>query len=143
MLKLFMFRTLRELILFFKGLKPANKEELKKIIKNRIQTEGPECDLNDIDVSDITDMSRLFEGSLFNGDISKWDVSNVTDMSWMFSKCQFTGDISKWDVSNVTDMYAMFSECQFTGDISRWNVSSYPLFYKPFPLRFPWLNQSR
>ena len=46
-------------------LKPANKEELKKIIENRIQTEGPECNLNDIDVSGITDMSKLFAGDFF------------------------------------------------------------------------------
>jgi len=58
-------------------LNPANKEELKKIIENSIQTEGPECDLNDIDVSDITDMSGLFNGSKFNGDISKWNVTNT------------------------------------------------------------------
>ena len=65
-------------------LKPANKEELKKIIKNRILTEGFRCDLNDIDVSDITDMSYLFYGSSFNGDISNWNVSKVTNMSHMF-----------------------------------------------------------
>ncbi len=101
-------------------LKPANKEELKKIIENRIQTEGPECDLNDIDVSDITDMSDLFKGSEFNGGISEWNVSNVTNMSHMFEgvyvkeKCKyidnpFAGDISRWDVSNVTNMNHMFS----------------------------------
>ena len=65
-------------------LKPANKEELKKIIENRIQTEGPECDLNDIDVSDITDMRELFEGSNFNGDISKWNIR--PDCCMIFSK---------------------------------------------------------
>ena len=65
--------------------KPTNKEELKKIIENRIQTEGLECSLNDIDVSGLTDMSGLFTGSSFKGDISKWDVSNVTNMSGMFS----------------------------------------------------------
>lgn len=52
-------------------LKAANKEELKKIIKNRILTEGFRCDLNDIDVSDITDMSRMFHKSPFNGNISQ------------------------------------------------------------------------
>ena len=99
-------------------LKPANKEELKKIIKNRIQTEGPECDLNDIDVSGITDMSELFKGSKFIGDISKWIVSNVTDMSGMFFGSQFNGDISKWIVSNVTDMSRMFGRSTFNSDIS-------------------------
>ena len=111
-------------------LKPANKEELKKIIENRIRTEGSECDLNDIDVSDITDMSGLFYGKgfnfyehIFNGNVSKWDVSNVTNMRGMFEGSNFTGDISKWDVSNVTNMSSMFSDSQFTGDISKWKVS--------------------
>ena len=39
---------------------PKTKEELQDIIKQRIDQEGPEVDLNDIDVSNITDMSKLF-----------------------------------------------------------------------------------
>ena len=51
---------------------PETKKELKAIIKQRIKDEGNEVDLNDIDVSNINDMSDLFEDSLdFNGDISK------------------------------------------------------------------------
>ena len=73
-------------------------------------------------------MSEMFNSSKFNGDISQWDVSNVTNMSFMFngsafSNNQFNGDISKWDVSNVTNMRAMFYHSQFNGDISQWDVS--------------------
>ena len=64
---------------------PETKKELKDIIKQRIKQEGNKVDLNDIDVSKITDMSYLFEETAFNGDISNWDVSNVTDMSSMFA----------------------------------------------------------
>ena len=35
-------------------------DELRKIIKRRIESEGNECNLNDIDTSNITDMSDLF-----------------------------------------------------------------------------------
>ena len=49
---------------------PQTKEELKDIISKRIKDEGNEVDLNDIDVSTITDMSNLFEYLDFNGDIS-------------------------------------------------------------------------
>ena len=87
-----------------------NKSELRELIKQRINEQGPNCDLNDIDVSRVTDMSHLFFESSFNGDISKWDVSNVTNMSWMFANSDFNGDISQWDVSNVRSMWCMFKE---------------------------------
>ena len=103
---------------------PADKKELKNIIEERINKEGPECDLNDIDVSLVTDMSYLFYNTIFNGDISKWDVSKVTDMSYMFKYSLFNGDISKWNVSNVESMADMFNKSRFNGDISDWNVSN-------------------
>ena len=91
---------------------PKTKKELKDIIVKRINAEGNEVDLNDIDVSGITDMSNLFEGTNFNGNISDWDVSNVTDMSYMFYGCKsFNQDISNWDVSKVKNVYNIFIGC--------------------------------
>ena len=74
---------------------PTENEELKNIIKERISKEGSNCNLNDIDVSLITDMSELFYYSKFDGDISEWDVSNVKSMHSMFYSSNFNGDISK------------------------------------------------
>ena len=110
---------------------PQTKEELKNLIRQRVKEDGNEVDLNDIDVSAITDMSRLFQdlsfdSSNFNGNISAWDVSNVTNMNSMFYRCtRFNGDISKWNVSKVTDMSLMFDSCEsFNQDISNWDVSN-------------------
>ena len=76
-------------------LRPTRKDELKELINQRIEEQGPNCDLNDIDVSEMTDMSYVFSTSPFNGDISKWDVSNVKNMSGMFYCSKFDGDISE------------------------------------------------
>ena len=103
---------------------PETKNELEDIIKQRIESDGNECNLNDIDTSNITDMSDLFEYSDFNGDISRWNVSKVKNMKCMFAYSKFNGDISKWNVSNVTNMKKMFAWSKFNGDISNWNVSN-------------------
>ena len=104
--------------------RPTSKDELKEIINERIAQYGVLCDLNDIDTSLITDMSFLFYGSDFNGDISEWNVSNVKEMFMMFAQSKFNGDISKWDVSNVTTMSYMFSDSEFNQDISNWKIST-------------------
>ena len=103
---------------------PNTKDELQDIIKQKIESEGNECNLNDIYTGNITNMSWLFKHSDFNGDISNWDVSNVTNIGGMFAHSKFNGDISKWDVSNVTNMRGMFYRSVFNNDISKWDVSN-------------------
>ena len=88
--------------------KVESREELKKTISYFINQYGNECNLNWIDVSNVTDMSSLFWSSEFDGDISEWDVSNVKDMNNMFNYSAFNRDISRWDVSNVKNMFRMF-----------------------------------
>ena len=106
---------------------PKTINELKKLVDKLIKERGYNADLNDIDTSEITDMTYMFYNSKFNGDISQWDVSNVEYMTSMFEKSKFNGDISEWDVSNVKYMNYMFHDSSFTGengDISNWNVSN-------------------
>ena len=111
---------------------PKTTKELKDLIEKLIEERGIGADLNDVDVSQIKDMRKLFYGSKFSGDISNWDVSNVENMGGMFEGSKFNGDISKWDVSGVKDMRSMFYNSQFNGDISKWDVSKVEDMYGMF-----------
>ena len=91
---------------------PKTKDELRSIIKSRIDKDGYECDLNDIDVSLITCMSSLFAYSSFTGNISKWDISNVTNMDYMFIGSSFDGDISNWKIPDNCHTTYMFLNCK-------------------------------
>lgn len=114
-------------------IKDGDKKQLRRLIEKLIRERGKNCDLNDIDVSNVTDMSSLFSSfteynnnTYFYGDVSGWDVSSVENMSFMFSFClDFNCDISLWDVSSVTDMSFMFSFCRkFNQNLNNWNVKS-------------------
>ena len=62
-------------------VKPSTKGELRSIIEQELERQGPDADLNFIDTSLITDMSRLFtQLDVGNIQIDKWDVSNVESM---------------------------------------------------------------
>ena len=100
---------------------PKTKEELRDILAKRLK-ENKNADLNDIDVSEIDDMSYLFcKLDPHNIDISEWDVSNVKYMYCMFAGCQnFNSDLSNWDVRNVEDMQYMFDGCDSLKNIPDW-----------------------
>ena len=103
----------------FTGIyKVSNHDELKSdhdVLKDLIYyftvQFGNACNLNGIDVSNVTDMSRMFCDSKFNGDISKWDVINVTDMGGMFYESVFNSDISNWKINRNCNTNNMFLEC--------------------------------
>ena len=121
---------------------PETKSELVEMIKDEVKKNGWECDLNHIDVSQITDMSYLFSShqvsgfglSDFNGDISRWDVSNVKNMRGMFYGAYlFNQHIMDWNVSNVTNMEGMFHHStSFNQPISNWDVSGVEFMHNMF-----------
>ena len=110
-----------------RGYKPKDKGNLRELLKRMIEMRGDDGDFNDIDTSDITNMSLLFNGDgTFNGDITGWDVSNVTNMHNMFCFAEsFNQPICDWDVSSVESMSEMFCGAKsFNQPIGDWDVSN-------------------
>ena len=108
-------------IVYTYSVKVYEKYDLKKIA-DYYSHNYPEDSLNWLDVSEINDMSCIFNMSNYNGDISRWNVSNVIDMNGMFASSKFNNDISDWDVSSVRNMSWMFFNSVFNGNISKWDV---------------------
>ncbi len=67
-------------------------------------------------MSNVTNMTGMFNNSSFNQPIGDWDTSNVTDMVQMFYSAQsFNQDLSTWVVNNVVSCNAFSDNTpQFT-----------------------------
>ena len=82
---------------------PKTRDDLTYLVEELLIERGNNADLNDIDVSNITQMDNVFRNCHDeNFDISEWDMSNVETASSMFYGCQkFNCDLSKWNVSEI------------------------------------------
>ena len=101
----------------------SDKNHLQEIIHELMDTYGPNVNLNHLDVSNVTNMSRLFTSTQeFNGDISRWNVSNVTNMEGMFAILCLTAIFPAGMYRMCIDTGWMFQNSQFNGDLSGWDV---------------------
>ena len=76
---------------------PKDKYELITLLKELLEERGKDADLNDIDVSNITDMYRLFvDLDPHNIDISKWNVNKYINMYHMFNDCPLEKNPPNW-----------------------------------------------
>lgn len=77
-------------------------------------------------VSQVTNMQRLFGDENFNEPLNGWDVSNVTNMLYMFVGCErFNQPLDAWNVSNAETLSYMFYDCNsFNQSLNSWNVSN-------------------
>ena len=108
-------------------IKVETKDQLKSIIRERYNNNKSFVYLSDIDVSELNDLSSIFDGLKIEVvDISGWDTSNVTTMAYMFTECE---DIKKiigienLDVSKLEDANSMFYMCEnlVELDLTNWN----------------------
>lgn len=132
--------------------RPGKKGEINGVIYEAVDNallrvrRDQNADMTKLCTSLVTDMSGLFQGSVyyskygdllnwntFNQPIDHWDVSNVTTMKRMFSLSLFNQPLSHWDVSNVVDMTGMFASLTansthppstFNQPLENWNVSN-------------------
>jgi len=86
--------------------------------------------LSSLDVSNVTTMSHMFNGSSLNGeiDLSKWDVSSLTNVDGMFGGNDESRlhkiNLSNWNAPNLTSIRNMFgyNNAITELDITNWNV---------------------
>jgi surface protein len=109
----------------------AINDTIHRLVRQYLNSDGtvnPQSKLppiNEWDVSEVTDMSNLFERIwLFDEDIATWNTAKVTNMSYMFNGCRkFNQNVSKWITKNVTDMSHMFDGCsKFNQNLSGWDT---------------------
>lgn len=86
-------------------------------------------DGSNLDVSNVTDMSHMFENNSISDltSLANWDTRNVTDMASMFTHNSISNltPLTNWKTSKVTDMSWMFWRNSISDltPLANWNTS--------------------
>lgn len=100
-------------------------EELRDALrtqKGAICASPPTVSITYWDVSQVEDMSDLFDGWVHFNQPLLWNTAKVRSMKATFRGCKaFNQSLDSWDVSNVRDMDYMLFECSaFDQPLSGW-----------------------
>ncbi len=80
------------------------------------------------DLSAVTNLSQMFRNAFSlvdrKNNIENWDVSTITDMSGMFQLApDFNEKLEIWDVGSVTNFSSMFEDASdFNQNLNNWNI---------------------
>ena len=82
-----------------------------------------------LNTTNVIDMSYMFHYDnhmllMQNMDLANFDVSNVVNMSSMFDHAFVSGNLSNWRVNNVVNMYSLFNQANFSNVLgfNSWNI---------------------
>ena len=59
----------------------TSTQHLCRLVAQAVELDGPQCDLNHIDVSRVQEFKAVLAHSPFDGDISRWNTSRVQNMA--------------------------------------------------------------
>jgi surface protein len=111
------------------GMDQWNIRQALTMAKMLIGTNLSDVNLSNWDVSNVHDMSHMFQyATSYQGiGISDWDTSNVIQMEYMFDGAtSFNASVHHWQVRDVVNMAYMFHNTnQFQGiGLDQWEISS-------------------
>ena len=93
---------------------------------------NPDILIENIDTSNITNMSNMFNGCGQLTTVPLFDTSKVTNMSDMFNGCRQLTTVPLFDTSNVSDMTNMFSICTQLTTVPLFNTSKVVTMHNMF-----------
>ena len=108
---------------------PENLTSAQYTFKNSSYSPNPAWKIHDNwDMSNVVSARGMFEGSSFNGYVSKFDMSSVQDCSAMFKNTSaFNQWIDSWfdGANSLTNTSSMFEGAQaFNNKVASWDMSS-------------------
>ena len=108
---------------------PENLTSTQYTFKNSSYSPTPAWKIHDNwDMSNVVSVRGMFEGSSFNGYVSKFDMSSVQDCSAMFKNSKaFNQWIDSWfdGTNSLTNTSSMFEGAEaFNNKVASWDMSS-------------------
>ena len=112
--------------LLYKGI-PMTNDSLRKAVnyylKDTMVGEAVYGPIQDWDTSEVTDMSRLFEGlvDFHEAGIAQWNTAQVTSFAYMFAGCRAFDAPLDWDFASATTLEGMFNGATaYNQDVVGW-----------------------